>query len=136
MGIYTEMGTIEPAVEKRVFLKLVPSECRPKASKLLDWIEANPLIVRWDIDGVITLEDEQIPNTNIFNIFPQLYSTDPDFKVPGYISLASVILDAGLGSLVCTHSFSANTSRKRKFSYKDQTHKVGKKVTPWYYLND
>jgi hypothetical protein len=134
-AIYSELGQPQPSVDKQAFLHLVPSEWQAKANKLLDWIEENPMLVRWDFDGVITIEGEQIPHTDIYTAFEQLYSTHPDFKVPGYVGLASLILDSGLGSLICKASFSFN-SRKRKFNLKQDSYKVKNKVTPWYYIND
>jgi hypothetical protein len=134
-GEYTEMRKVEPTVDKQQFLKSVPNNFKAKANKLLDWIEENPLIIRWDNEGLVTIENDTISDSNIFTIWKELYERHPNTSVPGYVSVASLFMNSGMGSLFRNTEFHFNT-RKRKLNSHIQSG-AGALLTnnDWYFLN-
>lgn len=133
-GIVQKLGEDQPFFNKEDMLKLVPSSYKPKASKLLDYIAHNQMNINWNVNGVLTVCGNQIPNSNINEIFPQLYKYNPDLKILGLTELLQFLCTAGLGHLI----------RKSKYWFvirrqKQRFDQVGDGIPddgPWWFLND
>jgi len=88
--------------------------------------------VSWNSDGNITVAGEFIPNSNIYVIFTELYKLRPDFKLPGYVTLASYLLNAGLGHLFRKGRYWF-TNRSKQFKVPEEQTGSGE---VWFYIGD
>lgn len=137
-GYYSQLGQSKPIIlHQNDFLKLIPTKFHSRAKKLLNYFENHSMNVSWNADGNITVASEFIPNSNIYAIFTELYKLKPDLKLPGYITLTSYLLNAGLGHLFLKGRYWF-TNRSKRFNYKgapfeDQTGHGQKK---WYFIGD
>ncbi len=58
-------------------LKQVPQSQIEKAKRLVQFFNRYPEEISWNSEGVIFLDETSIPNSNIYQIFPLLYSNSP-----------------------------------------------------------
>lgn len=131
--LYYQLDKSKPIVSrKKDFLKLIPLKFHSKASQLLDYFNNHTMNVRWNDEGNITVDDEYIPDSNIYTIFQELYKRRPSFNVPGYVELASFLVNAGLGHLISKSKYWF-TVRPKKFKPIQQ---IGSGEAPWYYIGD
>lgn len=122
-----------PFFHKSDLLKRIPKRFHSKASQLLDYIAQNPLSIHWTENGVISVTGDQIPNSNIYVVFPELYKFHPNLKIPGLTNVLQYLCSYGLGHLIrkTKYWFLVRHSKSRKLN------QIGKglpKDIPWYYL--
>lgn len=133
-AIVQTLGDNEPFFHKEDLLKLVPARFRGRANQLLDYILQNPMNINWNVNGVLTVCGQQIPNSDISDIFPELYKFHPNLKVRGLIDLIQFLCSSGLGNLI----------RKSKYWFlirksNQKFNQVGDGLPdniPWYYIGD
>lgn len=133
-GYYSQLGQSKPIIlRENDFLKLIPSKFHARGKKLLDYFENHSMNVSWNSDGNVTVANEFIPNSNIYEIFVELYKFKPNLNLPGYITLASYLLNAGLGDLFVRTHYWFTTRRLKNFkASEDQTGKG----QVWYYIGE
>ena len=108
---YSQLGNAKPIITNpHDFLKLIPHKFHERAQRLLDYFNNHSMNVRWNDEGNVIVADEFIPNSNIYAIFTQLYKIRPDYDVPGFATLASYLLNAGLGHLFLKHKYWFNVN--------------------------
>lgn len=59
--------------DKQKLLKTIPNKFHKKASLLLDKIDLNSMDISFNSSGEVFIDSQNIPNSNIFDIFPALY---------------------------------------------------------------
>ena len=132
-GYYSELGQSKPIIlRQNDFLKLIPTRYHTRAKKLLNYFENHSMNVGWNADGNVTVANEFIPNSNIYNIFTELYKLKPDLKLPGYITLTSYLLNAGLGHLFLKGRYWF-TNRSKRFKASEEQTGSGQ---VWYFIGD
>lgn len=127
-----ELGSYEPRFNTDDFLRLAPSTYKARAKKLLMYFRQNPMRINWNEDGVVTIDGEQIPGSNMRDIFRQLFSIKPDFNMPGYVSVTSALLDAGLGHLFRKKSFWFTCRRQ---NFKPVAFQDANQSSNWFFIN-
>lgn len=121
----------EPLVkDKHEFLKLIPNKWQKQGKKLLDFLEKNNMYISWNEDNLVSVNNEQIPESNIYDIFRELYSEHPDTNVNGYLPVASMLMDLGMGYLF----------RKKHFHFLNRKRKLNNvqigEGKDWFYIGD
>lgn len=82
-------------------LKLIHPSNKHLARALLNAFNENTTEITWNSDGIIFIDQISIPNSNIYEIFPILFSkTKINQYKPGYIELVTKIKDLGMSSLI------------------------------------
>jgi hypothetical protein len=85
---------------QELLLKRIPLKYKQKAEKLLEAFQENPNAITWNSDGVIFINQDSLPNSNIFILLPELFKKDPNKKLPGFFEFTSEIATLGLGHLI------------------------------------
>jgi len=116
------------------FLRPIPEKFRCAAKELLQYLENHASDIRWNHKFNVTVDNEFIPQSNIYKIFGELYNSRPDLRVPGYVKVASHLMNAGLGRLLRKHPDFWFTSRPRSQHWKKL--KKIPKTQPWFYIGD
>jgi len=116
----------------------VPSRDRRRARELLNFFVSNPLLVSWDALGRVTIVTTAIPLSNIYNLFKQLYSANPDKTVPGFYSLSSFILSSGQKSLtnISNKYYTRSAKRQYPLNLEDFDEQKAAPKRPWYFIGD
>lgn len=131
-GLVTELDNYEPLVNKSDFLKLIGEKWHKLATKLLQFFEEKPMLITWNKNtGEVIVNGDTIPDSNIYSVFRELYEQHPDSNVSGYVTVASLLLDLGLGYLF-HRSHLHYFARKRNFKEPEQ---AGEGL-PFYFIGD
>lgn len=131
-AIVQELDHVEPLVaNKAEFLKLIPNKWQKFGHKLLDFLETNPMYINWNSNNEVTVNGTQIPDSNIYEIFKELYAEHPDSNVSGYIIVASLLMDLGLGYLFRKTNFLFLNRNKMKIGDIQMGH-----GNDWFYIGD
>jgi hypothetical protein len=85
---------------QELLLSKIPSKFREKAEKLLKALEEVPNSITWNSDGVIFINQDSLPNSNVYVLLPELFKKTPNKKMPGFFEFASEIATLGLGHLI------------------------------------
>lgn len=134
-GFYSQLGRSKPIIlRENDFLKLIPIKFHSRAKKLLDYFENHSMNVSWNPDGNLTIANEFIPNSNIYDVFTELYSLKPKLNLPGYITLANYLLNAGLGHLFVRSGYWFITRRLKNFTPSAEEQTGAGQL--WYYIED
>jgi hypothetical protein len=85
---------------QELLLNKIPSKFKQKAEKLLEVFEQVPNSITWNSDGVIFINQDSLPNSNIFILLPELFKKNPNKKLPGFYEFTSEIATLGYGHLI------------------------------------
>jgi len=85
---------------QELLLKKIPSKYKQKAEKLLEAFEEVPNSITWNSDGVIFINQDSLPNSNIFILLPELFKKQPNKNLPGFFEFTSEIATMGYGHLI------------------------------------
>jgi len=85
---------------QELLLNKIPSKYKQKAEKLLEAFEEHPNSITWNSDGVIFVNQDSLPNSNIFSLLPELFKKNPNKKLPGFFEFTSEIATLGFGHLI------------------------------------
>jgi hypothetical protein len=85
---------------QELLLNKIPSKFRERAEKLLEALEQVPNSITWNSDGVIFINQDSLPNSNIYVMLPELFKKAPNKKLPGFFEFTSEIATLGLGHLI------------------------------------
>jgi len=113
----------------------VPTRNQLKAQKLLSALKEHKSNIDFRDDGTVIINGSELPESNIFKLFPQLYKAS-NLKLDNLRTLVDEIATLGLGKFIFRH-YSAGLSPKGKNlipnraserqEYESQNH-------PWYYI--
>lgn len=81
-------------------LKKVPKTSESKARILLEKIGQRPNDITFDSKGVLYINQESIPDSNVFVIFPYLFKQRVKKKIPGLMDFVQKITEMNLGHLI------------------------------------
>lgn len=127
---------------KDKFLNCVPKNKHKKATELLDWLATKRKLVNWTKEGQLSINGQQIPNSDIYSVFKELYSSNPDTKVNGYVPLASLIFELNKGHLInkgkfwfITRKETNNQGQQTGSGYPTETEKRAA-AKDWYFIEE
>ena len=112
----------------------VPPMFRERAKKFIKEILPYSSDVTWDSSGTIFLDQNSLPSSNIFKIFPYLFKrVKAAQSYPHLIELATKIASLGLGHLI-NKRLTLGLNRKKAVENQDFLHKQIKTAKHWWYL--
>ena len=85
---------------QELLLKKIPLKYHQKAEKLLEAFKTVPNSITWNSDGVIFINQDSLPNSNIYILLPELFKKSPNKKLPGFFEFTSEIATLGYGHLL------------------------------------
>ncbi len=85
--------------EKRL-LSLIPNGNKKKAKRLLKIIDENGHLITFNSNGILFLNGISIPNSNIFEIFPQLFKQSKPKYIPGLLDIIEQLKTMNLLHLI------------------------------------
>ncbi len=78
----------------------IPKKFRSRAKKLLEASNKNSASFSWNSDGIIFVNGESLPLSNIFVLLPELYKSNPNKELPGFYEVVKQLANLGLGHLI------------------------------------
>jgi len=88
----------------------------------------------WNVDGVVFIHGSSIPQSNIFELMPELFKPHPDRHKPGFYELTKEIASLGLGHLI-NKTILRGLQREEKLENHTELYKqVNLKSHKWYYV--
>jgi hypothetical protein len=88
------------SADENNLLGKIPSKFREKAKDLLKAFNENPTSFSWNTDGLIFVNGENLPNSNIFTLLPELFKGNPNKESPGFYEVVKQLANLGLGHLI------------------------------------
>jgi len=86
--------------DEKKLMKRVPKEHRVVAKRLLDAIDSRPNEMNFNSEGVIFVDDESIPSSNIYKFFPLLFKKKAPKNFTGFKDFISKLQEMGLGHFI------------------------------------
>ena len=126
-------------VDEARLVEKVPSAQRSKASELLTELKNNfSSELTFGADGSITINNETLPEGNIYDLFPLLYKKVNSYECKKALArVVDEICSLGLGHLINRH-YTLGLTPGGKNYLKDR-HEIRKnlhKSQPWYYVEN
>jgi hypothetical protein len=117
-------------------LESVPTLFLPRAEKLLNELKGNENDICWDINGVIYIDQQSLPDSNIKLLFPKLFrkTANPE-KIMYLNDVASKISSLGLGSLI-NRRLTAGLNRPKPLPNHKEIHEKMAGLKNWWFLGD
>jgi len=72
-GVDIHQNDLNDKFDSQHLLKLVPKLYKQKATQLLEIFEQQPNDISYNSQGVLFIDSESVPNSNIFLLFPALF---------------------------------------------------------------
>ena len=88
------------AFDENALLKKVPKLFKKKASLLLKAFDERANEITWDASGNIYLDEQVLPNANIFQLFPYLFRKKSPKHLQGISDLVQKLNTMGLSHLI------------------------------------
>jgi hypothetical protein len=120
--------------ETDLLLQKVPLKFRTKAAKLLEAIDHNATVITWNDNGVLFLDNDSIPHSNMFVLLPELYKKRPKRDLPGFIELVQKLAALGLGDLIDKSILRGMLRAKPIENHKELYDYIHQKPNKWYYI--
>lgn len=90
--------------DESALLKKVPKAFKKRAQILLKIFDERPHELTWDSSGNIYVNEQSIPNANIFLLFPYLFRKRVPKSVVGLPDLVAQLKSMGLSHLINCHA--------------------------------
>ena len=116
--------------DQRRLLKFVPSQFKQKAKQLLEKIEENPEQLTFSADGIIYIDKNSIPNSDICHLFPYLFKSRHPKNLEGFDDFLNKINEMGLIHLTKQKSSKSSITQ----SQLNQQIQSGSGKKNWWYL--
>lgn len=115
-------------------INLVPAMFRERAKKLIKELMPFSSDLTWNSSGTIFLDQNSLPSSNIFQIFPYLFKRvqNPQNHAD-LLELATKIASLGLGHLI-NKRLTLGLNRKKTIDDQDKLHLQIKTSKHWWYL--
>lgn len=123
-------STPKSQFDDKLLLKSVPKQFKVKALKLIEALNKEAPSISWNSDGTLFIDDQSVPESNIYQIFPLLFKKSAN-KPPGYINFATKIFSLGLGDLIVHGSYVKRGLNSPEFLEDSKKIKISDN---WWYL--
>ena len=91
---------LNDSFDEKGLLKKVPKLFKKKASLLVKAFDERANEITWDAAGNIYLDEEVLPNANIFQLFPYLFRKKHPKNLPGIADFVQKLNAMGLSHLI------------------------------------
>ena len=118
--------------DEAALLKKVPKRFKEKASQLLEKFDERPNELTWDASGNIYINEQVIPNANIFKFFPFLFKRSYPKSLPGFADFKNQIDAMGLAHLLHPLTKRGNTPNLPK----NETSTASSSTDNWWYIGE
>ena len=118
---------LNDSFDEHALLKKVPKRFKKNAAKLLRTFDEQPNEVTWDSSGNIYINEQSIPNANIFDVFPSLFRKKRSKTINGSRDLIQKLESMGLSHLIMCEPKSSIVSS-------NQTSSSASSSRNWWYL--
>ena len=120
--------------ENLLLSKVAPS-FRTKAKTLLEAFNDNPQQLSWNDNGELTINNESVPNANIYQLLPAVYKTAiiKNKSLPGFIEFVNQIGAMGLAHLI-SPKLLRGFKRRNKIQNQAELYNDVIKNDRWFYL--
>ena len=119
---------LNDSFDRTNLLKKIATSSRKRAEQLLIAFDSRPNELTWDSKGVIFVDEEAIPNSSIFHLFPFLFNQRPTRNLTGFDDFWDKIEAMGLSHLA--------TRKKNVYRSGKPTHSQTNATDHWWYLGD
>ena len=113
-------------------LDKIPSKFRARGKQLLLAFNENPNSFSWNVDGVIFIDGDSLPLSNIFTLLPELFKYKPNKETPGFYEVVNYLANMGLGHLINKNILKGLRRTAPIENHKELLKYV--KENPWYFL--
>lgn len=112
-------------------LNLINSKNKSKAKHLLEEFDKRGNELTWNSSGVLFIDQDAVPNTNFFILFPLLFKRFTKNKVPGLSELILKINQMGLGDFI------SHKNPKKSITKLSEDFNLDKESNiPWWYIGN
>ena len=115
--------------DESALLKKVPKPFKKKAQILLQIFDERPNELTWDSSGHVYVNEQSIPNANIFQLFPYLFRKRIPKSVTGLPDFVAKLKSMGL-----SHLINCNVELKCKKVHTHQPEPKTNCSSDWWYL--
>ncbi len=121
-------------IEEGLLLKNIPENNKNSARRILELFNDNSNNITFDLNGVVYVDKNSLPNSNIFSLLPELFKEKPDLNLPGFLELVSEIINLGHGYLL-NKNYLKGILRLNNSGERDELHDYLKPdKSRWFYL--
>ena len=93
-------NNLNDSYDEHALLKRVPKQYKKSGAKLLKIFDQRPNEVTWDSAGHIYVDEQVLPNANIFDVFPSLFKKNASKKILGLEDFLQKLEAMGLSDLI------------------------------------
>lgn len=115
---------LNDSFDQKRLLKLVPKPHKKNALKLLEIWELRPNDISYNCQGTLFINNESVPGTNIFKIFPAIFAGKKSSHVAGLDEVIQKLKEMNLEEYI-----PSNTTAHLKVG-----RGLLKSTTKWYFL--
>ena len=123
--------------DEDTLLKTVPKRFKEKAIELLKKFDERPNELTWDASGNIYINEQVIPNSNIFRFFPFLFKRKTPKSLTGFLDFTNQIDAMGLSHLLSPYSKTSTTKQTTTSQLaKNETVGTDSLTNNWWYIGE
>ena len=123
--------------DEDTLLKTVPKSFKEKAIELLKKFDERPNELTWDASGNIYINEQVIPNSNIFRFFPFLFKRKTPKSLTGFLDFTNQIDAMGLSHLLSPYSKTSTTKQTTTSQLaKNETVGTDSLTNNWWYIGE
>ena len=120
--------------DKEELIKSVQPVFQIKARNLLNALDENPLEINFSTKGEVFIDNNSIPNANIFKIFPELFVKKTVKPLPGLSEVVTKIASLGLGHFI-NRGITKGLKRTLNSSHNfEELNQQIKKTKSWWFI--
>lgn len=120
--------------DELLLLKKIPKRFQIRARKLLEAFDKHPTIISWNSEGVLFLDGNSIPQSNMYKLLPEVFKLHPDYSLPGFKEFVKKLASLGLGLLINRSILRGLTRREKIENESDIYDYITKNTKNWYYI--
>jgi len=120
--------------DDKKLIELVSEKFKNRAKILLQKIIENPLQIDFNSKGEIFIDTQSVPESNIYQIFPELFIRKKKKYLPGLSELATKIAFLNWGHLI-NRGITKGLKRPRNYKIHNNTEHSLKEFKNWWYMS-
>lgn len=133
---------LNDSFDRKAVLKKVPKSWKSNALRLLEIFDERPSELTWDSSGHIYIDEQAIPNSNFFVLFPYLFRKVKPTKLTGFSDFKSKVEEMGLKHLILPYKGHEKESKNNELNEKKsknvelQNSNFQSTSSNWWYIGD